>query len=98
MKFDLTWLVSDCLAVALYTSAWIEIYGGHDNPTEDIIRRHTTSIQNLVSHLYHIDDLIVIDNSESTGEIVLEIEHNVLKYQADLLRMWVQIIKQYFRG
>ncbi|MNJ42882.1 hypothetical protein D3C77_378620 [compost metagenome] len=71
--------------------------GGHDIPTEDIIRRHTTSIQNLPSNVYLIDHLIVIDNSESDGEIVLEAGYGVLKYQNDPLPVWVQSIEQYLR-
>lgn len=47
--------------------------GGHDIPTEDIIRRHDTSIQNLLSHLHLLDRLIVIDNSRAEGEIALVI-------------------------
>ncbi|MCM3269019.1 hypothetical protein [Paenibacillus elgii] len=30
--------------------------GGHNKPTEDIIRRHTTSINNLLSHLHLIEN------------------------------------------
>jgi len=67
--------------------------GGHHIPTEDIIRRQTTSMQNLLTHFHLIDHLIVIDNSGASGEIVLHAEHNVLKYQAETLPMWVQKIK-----
>jgi len=69
--------------------------GGHDIPTEDIIRRHTTSIQNLISHLDAIDHLIVIDNSEASGEIVLQADYGILTFQADFLPVWVQRIKEY---
>ncbi|AIQ72984.1 MULTISPECIES: zeta toxin family protein [Paenibacillus] len=68
--------------------------GGHDIPTEDIIRRHTTSIQNLLSNLYLIDHLIVIDNSKSDGEIVLEAGYCSIKYQVDPLPAWVHKIKE----
>ena len=70
--------------------------GGHHIPTEDIIRRQTTSMKNLLTHIHLIDHLIVIDNSKVSGEISLEIEHNVLKYQAGSLPMWVQQIKDQF--
>jgi Uncharacterized protein conserved in bacteria len=68
--------------------------GGHHIPTKDIVRRQTTSMQNLLTNLRLIDHLIVIDNSKASGEIVLEIEHNVLKHQAGSHPMWVQKIKE----
>src|SRR5690606_40732557 len=54
----------------------LPIYGGHHIPTKDIVRRQTTSMQNLLTNLRLIDHLIVIDNIKASGEIVLEIEHN----------------------
>lgn len=70
--------------------------GGHNIPSEDIIRRHTTSMQNLHSNIHLIDHLIVIDNSKATGEIVLHVEQRVLKYEVDPLPLWVQSIRQFF--
>ena len=70
--------------------------GGHHIAPEDIVRRQTTSMKNLLTHIHLIDHLIVIDNSKVSGEISLEIEHNVLKYQAGSLPMWVQQIKDQF--
>ncbi|ALS27148.1 zeta toxin [Paenibacillus sp. 32O-W] len=67
--------------------------GGHDIPTEDIIRRQTTSMQNLLTHIHLIDHLIVIDNSGASGEIVLQAEQSALKYRAESLPMWVHKIK-----
>ncbi|WP_307721993.1 hypothetical protein [Paenibacillus elgii] len=43
--------------------------GGHDIPVEDIIRRHDTSIPNLLSSLHLIDHLIVIDNSHTEDRL-----------------------------
>ncbi|MFB5762992.1 zeta toxin family protein [Paenibacillus medicaginis] len=68
--------------------------GGHDIPTSDIIRRHTTSTQNLLSHLDIIDDLIVIDNTNATGEIVLRVEKSRVKHQSEFLPQWVENIKR----
>ncbi|TBL81534.1 zeta toxin family protein [Paenibacillus thalictri] len=67
--------------------------GGHDIPTEDIIRRHTTSTQNLLSHLDLIDHLVVIDNSEAFGEIVLRAERGVLSFLINPVPFWVLSIK-----
>lgn len=67
--------------------------GGHHIPTEDIIRRQTTSMQNLLTNLRLIDHLIVIDNSGASGEIVLQAERNALKYRVESLPMWVHNIK-----
>ncbi|UUZ92369.1 zeta toxin family protein [Paenibacillus sp. P25] len=71
--------------------------GGHDIPTEDIIRRHTTSIKNLLSHIDLIDHLVVIDNSKATGEIVLQVDNSILGYQIHPLPLWVQNIKDHLQ-
>lgn len=68
--------------------------GGHHIASEDIIRRHKTSIQNLLSHLELINYLIVIDNSDSSGEIVLEADCNKIKYRIDSIPVWVEVIEQ----
>ncbi|WP_068651428.1 hypothetical protein [Paenibacillus antarcticus] len=44
--------------------------GGHHIACKNIIRRHKTSIKNLLSHLDLINYFIVIDNSDSSGEIM----------------------------
>lgn len=68
--------------------------GGHHIPTEDIIRREHTSIQNLLSHLQLIDHLIVIDNSGTDGEIVLTVSNNSVIHRGDAIPQWVGLIKQ----
>jgi len=68
--------------------------GGHHIPSEDIVRRHATSIQNLLSYLHLIDHLIVIDNSRSEGEIVLEVNHNTITYRAERIPQWVEGIER----
>ena len=71
--------------------------GGHDIPTEDIIRRQTTSMQKLLTYLRLIDHLVVFDNSGTSGKIVLQAERNALNYQAESLPMWAHKIKdQYY--
>jgi len=70
--------------------------GGHDIPTEDIIRRHQSSIQYLLSNLQLIDDLFVVDNSREQGEIVLEVSNGEIVSKCDLLPAWVEIISQQF--
>lgn len=66
--------------------------GGHDIPKEDIIRRHVTSINNLLVNLELIDYLTVIDNSDSTGEVVLQVEKGKIKYRSEVLPQWVRQI------
>lgn len=68
--------------------------GGHHIASEDIIRRHETSINNLLSHLHLLDHLIVIDNSDSDGEIVLEVYHNAIKFKAEPIPAWVEVIER----
>lgn len=67
---------------------------GHHISSEDIIRRHKTSMQNLISNLNLIDYFIVIDNSSSDGEIVLDAYRNTIKYRAVSLPAWVNVIEQ----
>jgi predicted ABC-type ATPase len=66
--------------------------GGHHIPTEDIIRRHDTSIQNLLSHLHLIDHLIVIDNSHTEGVIILSADNGSITYRSDSLPQWSESI------
>lgn len=68
--------------------------GGHHIPTEDIIRREHTSIQNLLFHLKLIDHLIVIDNSGTDGEIVLTISNNSVIRLGKAIPQWVRLIEQ----
>ncbi|WP_282937672.1 zeta toxin family protein [Paenibacillus sp. RC67] len=67
--------------------------GGHHIPTEDIIRRHDTSIQNLLSHLHLIDHLIVIDNSHTEGVIILGADNGSITYRSDSLPQWSESIE-----
>lgn len=66
--------------------------GGHHIETEDIIRRNVTSLDNLVTHLDLIDQLIVVDNSKADGEFVLEADKSGIKYYLNELPEWVKII------
>ncbi|MBN2983240.1 MULTISPECIES: zeta toxin family protein [Cohnella] len=68
--------------------------GGHHIPSEDIIRRHKTSIRNLLSNLHLIDHLMVIDNSRAEGEIVLEMNHNKITYRTKSMPTWTESIEQ----
>lgn len=63
--------------------------GGHYIATEDILRRQQTSLKNLLQNLNYIDQLIVIDNSESSGDVVLQVSHSIIAYQAEPLPSWV---------
>ncbi|MCM3570636.1 zeta toxin family protein [Neobacillus mesonae] len=62
--------------------------GGHNIPTEDILRRNTTSFKHLYKYAHMIDNLILIDNSEDRGDIVLEINDGCITYQAHPLPSW----------
>ncbi|ACT00502.1 zeta toxin family protein [Paenibacillus sp. JDR-2] len=63
--------------------------GGHHIETADILRRHQTSLNNLIAHLDLIDHLIVIDNSSTEGEIVLEAHRATIKYYEKCMPEWV---------
>jgi predicted ABC-type ATPase len=68
--------------------------GGHHIPSEDIVRRDHTSIQNLLSNLHLIDHLIVIDNSHTEGEIILSTNNGSITYRSQTLPQWVECILQ----
>ncbi len=68
--------------------------GGHHIPSEDIVRRHQTSIQNLLAHLDLIDHLIVIDNSLSEGRIILGADDGTITYRSDSVPSWIECIVQ----
>lgn len=59
--------------------------GGHHIPTEDILRRHTTSFKHLYEYAHLPDNLILIDNSKENGEIILEMNDKTITYQAEPL-------------
>lgn len=69
---------------------------GHHIPAEDIIRRHDTSMQNLISHLHLLDHLIVIDNSRSEGETALVIRYDSIIHRAESLPLWIETIEQQY--
>lgn len=72
--------------------------GGHHIPTEDIIRRHDTSIRNLLEYLRLIDHLSVIDNSSVEGVQMLQISDGSIMHRADSIPSWAeQIEKKYLK-
>lgn len=66
--------------------------GGHHIPSEDIVRRHQTSMNNLLSHIHLIDHLIVIDNSHTEGVIILSTNYGSIISQSEPLPQWAECI------
>ncbi|WP_161601481.1 hypothetical protein [Paenibacillus luteus] len=56
-------------------------------------------MKNLLAHLYLLDHLIVIDNSDLDGVIVLEayVNHNVINYMSKTIPNWVKAIEQHLQ-
>jgi len=71
--------------------------GGHHIPTEDILRRHTTSRDNLLQNLKLIDNLLVVDNSNLDGELILETSQGNISYQSNHIPQWVTPIIEKFQ-
>ena len=71
--------------------------GGHHIPTEDIIRRNRTSFKHLYEYTYLIDNLVLIDNSEDDGEIVLEINNGKITFETTNLPQWSLPIRNQYR-
>ncbi|MDT9754871.1 zeta toxin family protein [Heyndrickxia coagulans] len=62
--------------------------GGHDIPTEDILRRNKTSFEHLYNYATMADDLVLIDNSLDDGEIVLEVNDGQITFEKSNLPKW----------
>jgi predicted ABC-type ATPase len=71
--------------------------GGHNIPTDDILRRNTTSFRHLYEYATMINNLILIDNSKDDGELVLEINNGVITFEASNLPEWVAPVKNQFK-
>jgi predicted ABC-type ATPase len=71
--------------------------GGHDIPTEDITRRNKTSFEHLYYHANIIDNLLLIDNSQDDGEIVLEINDGQITFESSNLPLWVHPVREQFK-
>lgn len=66
--------------------------GGHDIPTKDILRRHTRSLENLIQNVEHIDNLLIVDNSNLDGELIIETSQGLITYQSNYVPHWVSPI------
>jgi len=71
--------------------------GGHDIPTEDIIRRSKTSFEHLYNNVKMIDNLVLIDNSEDDGEIVLEVNDSQITFESSNLPLWAYPVREQFK-
>ena len=71
--------------------------GGHHITTEDIIRRNKTSFKHLYEYTNMIDNLVLIDNSEDDGEIVLEVNNGIITFEAINLPQWSHPVREQIR-
>jgi predicted ABC-type ATPase len=71
--------------------------GGHNIPTDDILRKNTTSFRHLYEYATMIDNLILIDNSKDDGELILEINNGVITFEATDLPKWVGPVVNQFK-
>lgn len=71
--------------------------GGHDIPTEDILRRNKTSFNQLYRHAHIVDTLVLVDNSLDNGKIILEVNNGLITFEADYLPRWSRPIKELFK-
>lgn len=72
--------------------------GGYHIPTEDILRRKNRSMKNLMNNLDFIDNLLVIDNSNLVGELILETAQGQVVFESENMPEWVLPIKQSFKN
>src|SRR5699024_2541323 len=70
--------------------------GGHDIPTEDILRRNKTSFDELYEYAHIIDTLVLIDNCLDDRKIILEVNNSFITFEANYLPSWARSIKEQF--
>lgn len=71
--------------------------GGHNIPTEDILRRNKTSFEHLYNYANIVDNLILIDNSEDDGEIILEVNAGQITFESNNLPLWAHPVREQFK-
>ncbi|HLR51650.1 MAG TPA: zeta toxin family protein [Candidatus Avamphibacillus sp.] len=71
--------------------------GGHDIPTEDIIRRNKTSFDQLYRYAHIIDTLVMIDNSLDDGKIILEVNNGFITFETNYLPQWALPVMEQFK-
>ncbi len=62
--------------------------GGHSIPTEDILRRNKTSFEHLYNFAELMNNLVLIDNSEDDGQIIVEVNDGSIIFTASQLPDW----------
>ncbi|UTR06992.1 zeta toxin family protein [Alkalihalobacillus sp. LMS6] len=72
--------------------------GGHHIPTKDILRRSTSTIDNLIKISPIIDHLLIIDNSQDAGNLLLSVSNGVIIDEPNELLTWVKEIKERLLG
>ncbi|WP_059105747.1 hypothetical protein [Shouchella shacheensis] len=72
--------------------------GGHDIPKEDVLRRHSISRENLLTHLFLMDTVILVDNTGKEGQMFATIENGFIKEELIPIPRWgedlLQLIKE----
>lgn len=67
--------------------------GGHNVLQEDIRRRYTRSLANLLVALQHADSALIFDNSTKVGyQKLVTIENQTVTEQARLLPEWIRTL------
>jgi len=66
--------------------------GGHDVPTERLARRYAQSLQNLVTTLRFVPEVLVFDNSssETPHRLVLSARNGVVRKEVSPLPPWLK--------
>ena len=72
--------------------------GGHDIPTEDILRRSKTSFDQLYRYAHIVDTLVMIDNSLDDGKIILEINNGFITFEAKSIPKWALPVRAQFKS
>ena len=72
--------------------------GGHDIPTEDILRRSKTSFDQLYRHAHIADTLVMIDNSLDDGKIILDINNGFITFEANYIPKWALPVRAQFKS
>src|SRR5699024_9297592 len=97
-KITMIYVAVDDVAQNINRVAMIVQNGGHDIPTEDILRRNKTSFDQLYRYAHIIDTLVLVDNSLDDGRVILEVNNGVVTFETDYLPKWAIPVKNQFKS
>ncbi len=64
--------------------------GGHDVPADDVLRRYSRSLENLVAAFDVTDRVFVLDNTKAKRRLLLSVDNGRVKHLSRMLPRWAK--------